>query len=210
MTTDLLSLVAVYGLPLIFASVFLSCLGVPVPGSLALIAGGAFAASGDLALPLVLTTGLAGAMAGDQTGFGLGRFGGQALDRYAATHPGLAARAAKARAFAERWGGTGVFFSRWLVSPLGPWINLATGAGGFAWGRFALWDLAGEAVWVGLYVGAGLVFGQSIPALMDFLGNLSWFLAALAVAGLLGWRLKAVLTRGGASEEAPAENRGQS
>ena len=93
----------------------------------------------------------------------------------------------------NRWGGMAVFLSRWLFSPLGPYMNFVTGAAGMAWPRFALWGAAGEAVWVGLYVGLGYSLATRIEALGAILGNLSGVLAAGAVTVGLGLWLRTVL-----------------
>ena len=63
-------LVAAYGLVIILLATYLSCLAVPVPTAFVMLAGGAFAASGDLALMDVLLAALTGALIG---GFILGR-----------------------------------------------------------------------------------------------------------------------------------------
>jgi membrane protein DedA with SNARE-associated domain len=46
MTETLLAWVPLWGTPALLVNAALSCFGVPVPGSLALMAGGAIAASG--------------------------------------------------------------------------------------------------------------------------------------------------------------------
>jgi membrane protein DedA with SNARE-associated domain len=85
----------------------------------------------------------------------------------------------------------GVFLSRWLVSPLGPWVNLIAGATGMSALRFTLSGAAGEAVWVGLYVGLGFLFAANIGALSYVLGNAVAAVTAAAVAIGLGLLLLA-------------------
>ena len=84
-------------------------------------------------------------------------------------------------------GGSSVFFSCWLVAPLGPYINYISGITKFTWARFALWGILGEIVWVGLYVGLGYTFADNITALSNMLGNASGFITALAAVIELGW-----------------------
>ena len=91
----------------------------------------------------------------------------------------------------RKWGGSSVFFSCWLVAPLGPYINYVSGLSQFSWPRFALWGAAGEVFWVGIYVGLGYLFADNMTQIASLLGNLSGFLAAGAVAIGLGvwlWR----------------------
>jgi len=75
-TDWLLSLVPTYGLWLIAASTFASCLALPIPASVLMLAAGGFAASGDLVLAQVIAAALGGAVAGDQTGVWQGGKGG--------------------------------------------------------------------------------------------------------------------------------------
>jgi membrane-associated protein len=190
-TETLMGLVPGYGPWLLALATFLSCLALPIPASILMLAGGAFAAGGDLTLGLAMASAFAGAILGDQAGFRIGRLGGPILQRLVAGHPDRAALLARARDVTASRGGAGVFLSRWLFSPLGPWVNLVAGATGLGWGLFTLSAAAGEAVWVGLYTGAGYLFADRISDLAGLAGNLSGMLAAGLVAVILGhalWR----------------------
>ncbi len=202
MTEDLLALVPQYGPPLVALATFLSCLALPVPSSLLMLTAGAFAAAGDLALADTALLALTGAILGDQTGYLIGTTGSAALWRRL-SDGSSAAVALRAAALAERWGGTGVFLSRWLFSPLGPYVNFAAGAAGIGWLRFTLWGAAGETVWVTLYVGLGYGFAANIEALGSLLGNLSGTLAAAAVTIGLGHWLRASLRSGRPGSRVP-------
>lgn len=186
MTEIFFSLVSTYGTLVIAVTTFLSCLALPIPASFVMLAGGAFAASGDLSLWAVVAAAFGGAVIGDQAGYRAGRYGGQILEARIARVPARAALLAKARAFVEKWGVAGVFFSTWLVAPLGPWVNLAAGATGMGALRFTFWDALGEAIWVAIYVGLGYVFAANIDALSAVLGNAVAAITALAVAAGLG------------------------
>lgn len=186
MTEIAFGLVSTYGIILILFATYLSCLGLPVPTSFIMLAGGAFAASGDLSATHVLLAALTGAVLGDQTGYHIGRFGGAAFTAGLESEPHRAVVFARARRIVDRWGGIGVFFSTWLVSPLGPYVNLLAGATRMGWTRFSLWDIAGEAIWVGVYVGLGYAFSNRIQQLADLLGNSIAFLTAGVVTVFLG------------------------
>ena len=88
-----------------------------------------------------------------------------------------------------------MFFTRWLLTPLGPWINLASGASGYPWGKFLLWDVLGECLSVILYVTLGFVFSDRVISLDSVLGELTWAMVALVVALFLGWKLAVSLRR---------------
>ena len=76
MIAELYTLIPRHGASVLFLAALLSCAGVPIPTSALMLAAGAFVASGDMQfLPVALTT-LAGAILGDQIGYGAGRAGG--------------------------------------------------------------------------------------------------------------------------------------
>ncbi|MFG6084142.1 VTT domain-containing protein [Paracoccus litorisediminis] len=54
---------------------------------------------------------------------------------------------AKAQILLARHGVWTVFLSRWLLSPMGPYVNLICGATRSIWWRFSLSSLAGESLW---------------------------------------------------------------
>lgn len=187
----ILALVPAYGAAALFVVAALGCFGVPVPGSLALLAAGAFIASGDMDPAPALLAAYAGALAGDQSGYWLGALAGPRIEARLAARASGAAALARARALAARSGAAGVFLSRWLVSPLGPPLNLVAGSLGMRWARYSLAGAAGEAVWVGGYAALGFAFAGSIGAIAALLGDLTWTLAAGAVSVVLGLRLRA-------------------
>lgn len=193
MTEWLLPLVPVWGLWLVAGTTFLSCLALPVPASLVMLSAGAFGAAGDLVLWQAAAAALAGAVAGDLTGYAAGRVGGGALLRRLGRTPRRRAALDRAAATMEAQGPPAIFLSRWLFSPLGPYVNLAAGALRVPPARFAPPAIAGEAIWVALYTGLGHAFANRVAALGAFLGNLSGALAAGALALALGLWLLAQL-----------------
>lgn len=193
MTEALLALVPLWGPWAVALTTFLSCLALPVPASLVMLAAGGFAAVGDLSLATACLAAFAGAVAGDHTGFALGRLGGPMLMARLAARPGRARLVQKAVAALHARGAVTVFLSRWLFSPLGPWVNLAGGATGYPWRRFALPQAAGEAVWVALYVGLGWAFAGNLEAAADLAGSALGLLAAGAATAGLGLWLRLLL-----------------
>ena len=186
MTDTLLALVPEHGALVLFIATFLSCLAVPIPSSLLMLAAGAFVASGDLAALPVAGAALSGAVLGDQLGYGIGHSGGIRLwsRLLAGRKTGPPARRA-ARELHRRAGMT-VYLSRWLFSALGPWVNFAAGATRIGWRRFSLASLLGETTWVALYIGLGIVFGARLEQVGATAGSVIGALAAGLVAVLLG------------------------
>ncbi len=186
MTDTLIALVPEYGIWLLAAVTFLSCLAIPVPSSIMMVAGGAFASAGDMSLFITALAAYTGAVLGDQTGFAIGRQGTGLIERIKNAGGQRKVLFDRATEFSDKWGGISVFLSRWLLSPLGPYVNFIGGANGLKWSVFTGFSIAGEAVWVTLYTGLGFVFSDQIEMVADIAANLSGFLAAGAVAALLG------------------------
>ncbi len=194
MTDWLLGLVPTYGLWLLAASTFLSCLALPIPASILMLAAGGFVAAGDLPLAGSVGAALAGAVGGDQVGYLAGRRGGAGL---LARLGARAAPISRARDLLARRGGGAVFLSRWLVSALGPYVNLAAGAAGLPWARFTLWGALGEAVWVGLYIGLGRAFTGNLAAASDLAVRVLGLLGAAVLAlGLGAWLVATLRAEG--------------
>jgi len=196
MTDAVLALVPAWGVWLVGLTTFLSCLALPVPASLIMLAAGGFAAVGDMALPGVAAAALVGAVAGDHAGFAIGRLGGPRLMAWLERRPRRARLVARAVAELHARGGVAVFLSRWLFSPLGPWVNFAAGATGFPWRRFALPEALGEVCWVAIYVGLGWAFAGNLEAAADLAGSVLGLLAAGAVTLGLGLWLRLLLRHG--------------
>ncbi|HCP80850.1 MAG TPA: DedA family protein [Octadecabacter sp.] len=192
MTELIFELLADYGVTIVFIVTFLSCLAIPIPSSLLMLASGGFAATGDLSLISVGLGAFGGAVLGDNSGYWIARKFGTRLDDWLARHPKRAALRARSAAFMEKRGGSSVFFSCWLVAPLGPYMNYFCGITRYNWLRFALWGIAGEIVWVSLYVGLGHTFADNISGIASLLGNASGFVTALVVVIALGiWLIRA-------------------
>ncbi len=191
MTETLLALVPEWGALLIAFTNFLACLALPIPASLVMLAAGAFAAAGDLSAMPIWIGALAGATLGDQCGYWLGRsLGPRLIDRLSRRRRS-AVLVSRAVTWLERRRLPAIFLSRWLVSALCPYVNFAAGAARINWAGFTLPAVAGECVWVSLYIGLGYSFSADIRELGAVLANLAAALAAGVVAILLGrilWR----------------------
>jgi membrane protein DedA with SNARE-associated domain len=195
MNDQLLAAVSLYGGPALFGIVTIAAIGVPLPITLLLIVVGSMVSQGAMNLWGALGVASAGSILGDQAGYAIGRWGGPAvltkLSGLFGKRASLQVMEAKARA----WGGPGIFMTRWLLSPLGPWVNLASGTASYPWRRFLFWDTLGEITGAVVFVSLGRFFSDSVMALYGVLGDLTWAIAALLAAIILGYQLLAHLRR---------------
>jgi membrane protein DedA with SNARE-associated domain len=179
MSDLLLLFVSDYGIVVIFVATILSCLGLPSPASLIMMAGGAFAATDDLDLWAVCIAAFLGAALGDQSLYWMVRQGGGVrFWKWLAGRKGAWRLMANAETFLDRRGGWAVFLSRWLFSPLAPYVTLSAGATEMRWSRFTAANMSGEAIWVALYVSLGYFFTTRIEEVSETLGSVIGFLTA--------------------------------
>lgn len=189
MSEALYGLLPVWGGWLLFVATFLSCLALPVPSSLLMLGAGAFAASGDLGLAGAALPAFAGAVLGDQAGYVIGNRGGAGLLDRLQARPRSGAPLRRAERVLERHGAAAVFLTRWLFSPLGPYVNFLGGAAGMRWTTFSLGSVTGETVWVTAYVGLGFGFASHVNVVAELTADVVGLLAAASVSVMLGWSL---------------------
>jgi membrane-associated protein len=189
MLEQLLAAITNYGSPALFVVVAIAAVGVPLPVTLLLVVTGSLVQQGAMGMWPAITIAAVGSVAGDQIGFAVGRWGGKRLVKKFNGLLGSPERIKTLDAKAKRWGGAGVFFSRWLVTPLGPWINLASGAADYSWLQFTLWDFLGESFGAALYIWLGLVFSDRVQEVGAIFGDVGWAILGLLATAFLGWKL---------------------
>ena len=189
MNDQVLAALGRYGLPALFIVVAIAAIGVPLPVTLLLIVTGSLAAQGTIDIWWAIAVATVAASAGDQIGYAIGRWGGKELVLRLAGALGKADGLKHLEGKATKLGGPGIFLSRWLVTPIGPWVNFASGIANYSWLRFSVWDLLGEALGAALYICLGLAFSDRVQAVADVLGNLTWAAVGVLIATLLGWKL---------------------
>jgi membrane-associated protein len=188
-TDQVLAALLIYGLPVLFGVILICSVGIPFPVSLVLVAAGSFVEQGEMKLWQVIAVASVAAVLGDQIGYGLSRWGGRRLINRFSRRIGGEIKIKQAEALTKRWSGAGIFLSRWLVTALGPWVNVTSGIAAYPWRRFLFWDVLGEVLWVVLYVILGYIFSNRVQAIAEILGNLAWVVVGLIVTAILGWKL---------------------
>ena len=98
-------------------------------------------------------------------------------------------RLGKTENWLKRWAGAGIFFSRWLLTPLGPVVNITSGLTHYSWPRFLVYCVTGEVLWVLLYVLLGKIFSGQVQVMSEFFGDFTWVMVGLLVVLILGGNL---------------------
>jgi membrane protein DedA with SNARE-associated domain len=195
MNDQLLAAVSQYGAPALFGIVTIAAIGVPLPITLLLIVAGSMISQGAMNLWWAIGLAGAGSILGDQAGYAIGRWGGPAVVTKLSGLLGRRASLQAMEAKSKAWGGPGIFITRWLLSPLGPWINLVSGTARYPWRRFLFWDILGEITGATVYISLGRFFSDRVMSLYAVLGDLTWAIAALLATIILGYQLLKYLRR---------------
>lgn len=176
-----------YGLWAIIALVFLEDFGIPLPGETILIAGAVYAGSGGLNVVAVGVVGFVAAVAGDNVGYAIGRYGGRALISRWGRYVFLTEeRLDKAESFFNRHGGKIIVIAR-FVEGLRQANGLIAGITSMRWGRFLVFNMIGAALWVGCWVSVGYFAGEHIAAIYDYITRYSLYAVIVAVVAIIVW-----------------------
>ena len=195
MTEEILSHLVEWGLPILGGVIFLSCLALPLPSSIVMLTCGSLVGAGDMPLVVTWLTALGSAVLGDQFGYSLGHRFGVTLIHRLENSPKRHALIDRARHALESSGPNTVFLSRWLFSPLGPYVNFLCGAAHYTWAKFTVWSILGETLWVTLYLGLGYGFGENIALISEIASDVTGIFAAIAVVFALLWYARILIHR---------------
>ncbi len=184
-----LEAVADFGAIAIFFITLVAAVGLPLPASFMLMVAGALVEQGELVRWSVLFAAASGAILGDHVGYCVGRVGGRGLAQRLSARLRTEHLLQRADHLAHKYGGPSIFFSRWLVGGLGPYVNLTTGITHYPLPRFSMWDVAGEVLWVLLYVTLGALFSEQLSSVAEAAGDFTWLIVGLLATLLLARRL---------------------
>ena len=157
------NLIAHNGYWVVAALVALESMGAPVPGETVLVTAAIYAGTTQaLDITIVIIAAAAGAIAGDNIGFLLGRrFGPRLLERYGARIGMTAPRIRLGHYLFEHHGAWVVFFGR-FVAVLRALAAVLAGVNRMNWPRFLLFNAAGGIVWATVFGTAAYRLGEEI------------------------------------------------
>jgi membrane protein DedA with SNARE-associated domain len=171
------SLIETYGYLALFV-------GSVLEGETMLVIAGFAAHRGYLDLPWVMLVALAGAMAGDQAWFFLGRGRGRAL---IAARPRWQQRAVRVQVLLERHPlpvllGFRFAYGLRIITPL------MIGMSGYSPARFFFFNATGAVLWSVIVAGAGYLFGEGLQLILRNVRHYErWVMLLLVVAGACAW-----------------------
>ncbi|HEY0506414.1 MAG TPA: DedA family protein/thiosulfate sulfurtransferase GlpE [Lysobacter sp.] len=209
----LVHLIAVYGLLVVFVSVFLDQGGIPVPAYPPIILTAALAVDqGKSVWPIVLVAALAAVMADWLWYVGGRRLGAKLLRLMCRLSLSPDSCVLMTRGIYGRWGAPSLIVAKFVPGFAAVATTLA-GETGTRAGRFLLFDGIGALLWAGLAVALGAIFHEAVNSVLERLEDLGRLalpvIAALIVAFVLWklWRRQSFLRQLRMARITPAELR---
>ena len=176
-----------YGYAAVFLFVMIESLGVPFPGETMVIAAALYSgAHHSLSVWGIWAFAAAGAIIGDNIGFGVGHWGGyELLRRYGSKVRLDEAKLKVGRLIFDRHGGKVVFFGR-FVSILRTYAAFLAGTNRMRYLRFLAFNAAGGVVWSALYAFGFYYVGAQLNKAR---GPVDYGLGAAALVIVIGFSL---------------------
>ena len=193
------SLLLAHGYVVIFIGAALDNFGLPASGDVVLFAGGWFSNRGHAALPLVMLSGFAGALASDNAVYWIGRIGGRPLITRVLKMRFLhflinEGTLEKVERYFEAHGGKMVFVGRF-----GPGLRSMTplfaGVSRMKYYKFLPYNLSAAAVWAVAYTLVGYLFGAYWSDLLAVAQSFGYGIVALVVLVLSALLMRRLLRR---------------
>jgi len=179
-----LGCLAAYGVPILIGVAYAGSLGIPFPITVVIIAAGAFARMGILDWRLAMLACMTGAALADNSEYLLGRHARSWLKE----HFGHTLAWEQANAIINRQGGWSILLTRFWLTSLAPAVNVISGSR-YPYGRFLLFDLAGQFLWVLIYGGAGYLFADRWNQVSQVISGFTGVSAGLVVAAWVIYNL---------------------
>ncbi|KAA0695553.1 DedA family protein [Neorhizobium sp. P12A] len=160
-----------YGLIALFIILYFESFGAPLPGESATIGASVLAIRGDFSIIDVFLVVWVAAVLGDSTGYAIGHFGGQPLlQRYGPLVKLTPERLEKLQDLFKRRGPIIVVGARFVVI-LRQLNGLVAGSAAMPWRYFAMANIAGAAIWAGVWSFGtyylGDFFGRHLTSISD-------------------------------------------
>ncbi len=180
-----------YGIIIVFSNVLVEQLGLPVPAVPTLIVAGALAADGQLPPGALFLLSVIACLLADCVWYLIGRrYGIRVLKTLCRISLEPDSCVSQTQSRFERWGVNSIVLAKFIpgLSIIAPPL---AGAMHIGWRRFILLSTAGAALWVGVTLGAGMLFKTQIAVLLtriDDFGGTAAAVALTALAAYIGYK----------------------
>lgn len=203
---DIRGLIEWGGTLLVCAIVFVETgmfVGFFLPGDSLLVTAGVFAGAGQLKLAWLLSMVTLCAIAGDQSGYWIGRKAGESLYRREDSRFFKKRHVESAHEFYEKYGGKTIILAR-FVPIIRTFCPPVAGAAKMRYARYLLYDIVGGICWVWSMVLVGYTLGRTVPNVDK---KIHYIIAGVIIISLLPAAYHALKSRGQGSKSAQSAPR---
>ena len=196
-----------HGYSILFTAVFARQIGLPVPANLFVLAAGAIAASGKLALTPVIVLAVIACVLADSAWYEAGRVrGGRILHLIHRLTPNPELHDRRARTTFAKYGAPILLLSKFI-----PGVDLVApplvGISRTSRLRFLAFETLGAGLWSGVYACLGHAFSHDLKTAAVYAGRVGWFIAGLVVAALFAYAMyRLIHEHRSARESRPSES----
>ena len=184
-----------HGYSVLFGALFVHQIGLPIPGPLFLLAAGALAAGGKLALATILVLAIAACVLADWVWYEAGRLRGDKvlhlIHRFA---PDSDAADRRAKRTFARFGPPILVFDK-FVPGLDAVAPPLAGTSGTSRLRFLTFETTGAALYSGVYAGLGYVFSRDLDRVAAYAGRAGTLLGGIAFGVLAIYFIRKLVRR---------------
>ena len=189
---ELIEFIAMYGYTVIFFSVFIEQIGVPLPSNLLLITAGALIGLGQLDFSLVIILTVIAALLGDLIWFYIGRRTGYKVLGFLcriSLEPDVCVSNAK-NIFIKH-GERSLLIAKFIPG-FSTFAQPVAGASKMTLPRFLIFDGLGSLLWAVVFVGLGYIFSDQIENVVEYATSFGWWFGAIlivAIGSYIGWKI---------------------
>jgi membrane protein DedA with SNARE-associated domain len=181
-----------YGYWAVFFGVMLENAGLPIPGETILLVAGFLCSKHQLNIALVMMIAAAGAVIGDNIGFGIGHHYGRGIllrfGRFVFLTP---KRLDHMTNYFASHGNKTILIARFITG-LRVFAAILAGASRMPWRVFVVYNVAGAVLWSVVITSLGFLFAHSLPLLVKWVGRSGTILLiATIILGVVVWRVRA-------------------
>jgi membrane protein DedA with SNARE-associated domain len=171
-----------YGLSLVFATVLIEQIGLPIPSYPILIVTAALSAQGNFAVPQVIAAGVVACLLADFAWFRAGaRFGGRVLGLMCRLSLSPDSCVRQTESIYQRWGAPSLLVAK-FVPGFGAVATAMAGVVGVSPLAFVFFDTMGATLWTGLAATLGWIFRNAVDDILQVIESAG----RLGVAAIIG------------------------
>lgn len=189
-----LSYLLIYKYAILFLVVFLTSLGLPLPATALIVAAGAFAAQGYFDFWSILACVFVASVLGDLSGYFVSlRYGRVILMRIGFGRILSSSNFLALEKIFRNRSITAIFYSRFLLTHLGPSINLLSGLSRITPRKFITYDILGEILYAFIFTSLGYVFAnqwEMISSISQDVITILVLIVLLLILFAVLWRMR--------------------